>query len=43
MDETSRLAPQRVRVVLCLLAPNQRAVQITSDLAGFQTKTLPGR
>ena len=35
MDETPRLAPHRVRLVVCLLASNWRPVQTSSDLAGF--------
>jgi ATP-dependent helicase HrpB len=41
MDETPRLGPQRVPVVLHLLAPNQRPVQTTTDLAGFWTRLYP--
>jgi ATP-dependent helicase HrpB len=41
MDETPRLGPQRVPVVLHLLAPNQRAVQTTTDLAGFWARLYP--
>lgn len=35
MRETPRIGPGRTPVAMHLLAPNQRAVQITSDLAGF--------
>jgi ATP-dependent helicase HrpB len=35
------VAGGRVPVVLHLLAPNQRAVQVTTDLAGFWTKHYP--
>lgn len=41
MDETPRLGSQRVPVVLHLLAPNQRAVQTTTDLAGFWARLYP--
>lgn len=41
MEETPRLGPQRVPVVLHLLAPNQRAVQTTTDLAGFWARLYP--
>lgn len=41
MDETPRLGPRRVPVVLHLLAPNQRAVQTTTDLAGFWQRLYP--
>ena len=41
MEETPRLGPQRVPVVLHLLAPNQRAVQTTTDLAGFWDRLYP--
>lgn len=36
-----RVARGRVPVVLHLLAPNQRAVQITTDLAGFWSRHYP--
>lgn len=36
------VARGRVGVVLHLLAPNQRPVQITTDLAGFWERTYPG-
>ena len=35
MKETPRVAGGRVALVVHLLAPNQRPVQITDDLAGF--------
>jgi ATP-dependent helicase HrpB len=41
MQETPRLGPQRIPVVLHLLAPNQRPVQTTTDLAGFWTRLYP--
>ncbi len=41
MDETPRLGPERVPVVLHLLAPNQRPVQTTTDLAGFWARLYP--
>jgi ATP-dependent helicase HrpB len=41
LAEGPRLAKGRVPVVLHLLAPNQRAVQVTTDLAGFWTRHYP--
>ncbi len=41
MDESPRLGPRRIPVVLHLLAPNQRPVQTTTDLAGFWTRLYP--
>jgi ATP-dependent helicase HrpB len=41
MDETPRIGPRRVPVVLHLLAPNQRPVQTTTDLAGFWQRLYP--
>jgi ATP-dependent helicase HrpB len=41
MKEGPRIARGRVPVVLHLLAPNQRAVQVTTDLAGFWAKHYP--
>ena len=41
MRETPRIANGRVALVLHLLAPNQRPVQVTSDLAGFWTRHYP--
>jgi ATP-dependent helicase HrpB len=41
MDETPRLGPQRVPVVLHLLAPNRQPVQTTTDLAGFWARLYP--
>jgi ATP-dependent helicase HrpB len=41
MEETPRLGPQRTPVVLHLLAPNQRPVQTTTDLAGFWERLYP--
>lgn len=41
MDETPRLGPQRAPIVLHLLAPNQRPVQTTTDLAGFWDRLYP--
>ena len=35
MLESPRIGPERTPVVVHLLAPNQRAVQTTTDLAGF--------
>ena len=41
MDETPRLGPLRVPVVLQLLAPNRQPVQTTTDLAGFWARLYP--
>jgi len=41
MKEVPRIGADRVPVVVHLLAPNQRAVQMTSDLGGFWTRLYP--
>ena len=41
MREGPRIGAGRVPLVVHLLAPNQRAVQITSDLAGFWERHYP--
>lgn len=41
MKETPRIGPDRVPVVVHLLAPNQRPVQTTTDLAGFWERLYP--
>jgi ATP-dependent helicase HrpB len=41
MRDTPRIGPERTPVVIHLLAPNQRAVQTTSDLAGFWERLYP--
>jgi ATP-dependent helicase HrpB len=41
MRETPRIGSQRTPVVVHLLAPNQRAVQTTTDLAGFWERLYP--
>jgi ATP-dependent helicase HrpB len=41
MNDSPRLGPKRTPVVLHLLAPNQRPVQTTTDLAGFWTRLYP--
>ena len=41
MRDTPRLGPKRTPVVCHLLAPNHRAVQTTSDLAGFWERLYP--
>jgi ATP-dependent helicase HrpB len=41
MKETPRIGPERTPVVLHLLAPNHRAVQTTTDLAGFWLRLYP--
>jgi ATP-dependent helicase HrpB len=41
MRETPRIGLSRTPVVVHLLAPNQRAVQMTTDLAGFWERLYP--
>jgi ATP-dependent helicase HrpB len=41
MRETPRIGPEQTPLVVHLLAPNQRAVQTTSDLAGFWERLYP--
>jgi ATP-dependent helicase HrpB len=41
LTETPRVAGGRVALVVHLLAPNQRAVQTTTDLAGFWQRLYP--
>ena len=41
MTETPRLGPERTPVAVHLLAPNHRAVQQTTDLAGFWQRLYP--
>ena len=41
MMETPKVGGGRVPVVVHLLAPNQRAVQVTSDLEGFWARHYP--
>lgn len=41
MVESPRVFAGRVPLVLHLLAPNQRAVQVTTDLAGFWSRHYP--
>jgi len=41
MKEGPKIAGGRVALVLHLLAPNQRPVQVTTDLAGFWERTYP--
>jgi ATP-dependent helicase HrpB len=41
MQETPRIGRERTPVVVHLLAPNQRAVQTTTDLAGFWERLYP--
>ncbi len=41
MRETPRIGPTKTPVVLHLLAPNQRAVQMTTDLPGFWDRLYP--
>ena len=40
-SKTPQLAGGRVALLLHLLAPNKRAVQVTTDLAGFWERTYP--
>jgi len=42
MADTPRLADGRVPLVLHLLAPNARAVQVTTDLSGFWSRHYAG-
>ncbi len=41
LRDTPRVGGGKVPLVLHLLAPNQRAVQVTSDLGGFWTRHYP--
>jgi ATP-dependent helicase HrpB len=41
MHDTPRIGPNKTPVVVHLLAPNQRAVQTTTDLAGFWERLYP--
>ncbi len=41
MTDGPKIAAGRVSLVLHLLAPNQRPVQVTTDLAGFWQRTYP--
>ncbi len=41
LRETPKIGDGKVSLVVHLLAPNQRAVQVTSDLAGFWQKHYP--
>ena len=41
MRDTPRIGPGRMPVVVHLLAPNQQAVQTTTDLAGFWERLYP--
>jgi ATP-dependent helicase HrpB len=41
MSDTPRIGPDRTPLVVHLLAPNKRAVQTTSDLAGFWERLYP--
>jgi ATP-dependent helicase HrpB len=41
MRDTPRVGPGRTPLVVHLLAPNQRAVQTTTDLAGFWERLYP--
>ena len=41
MEETPRVARGRVPLVLHLLAPSDRPVQTTTDLAGFWKNLYP--
>ncbi|MCU1312705.1 MAG: ATP-dependent helicase HrpB [Acidobacteriaceae bacterium] len=41
MHDTPRIGPDKTRLVVHLLAPNHRAVQTTTDLAGFWERLYP--
>ena len=41
MLETPRIGPEKTPLVIHLLAPNHRAVQTTTDLAGFWERLYP--
>ncbi|RXH56893.1 ATP-dependent helicase HrpB [Granulicella sibirica] len=41
MADTPRIGPEKTPLVVHLLAPNQRAVQTTTDLAGFWDRLYP--
>jgi len=41
LTETPRIGPQRTPVVVHLLAPNRRPVQMTQDLSGFWHRLYP--
>ena len=41
MQDTPRIGPEQTPLVIHLLAPNQRAVQTTTDLAGFWLRLYP--
>jgi ATP-dependent helicase HrpB len=41
MKETPRIGPDKTTLVIHLLAPNHRAVQTTTDLAGFWERLYP--
>ncbi|WP_260704169.1 ATP-dependent helicase HrpB [Edaphobacter flagellatus] len=41
MQETPRIGPDKIPLVIHLLAPNHRAVQTTTDLAGFWKRLYP--
>ncbi len=41
LTETPRIGPEQTPVVVHLLAPNQRPVQMTQDLAGFWRRLYP--
>ena len=41
MRDTPRIGADRIPLVVHLLAPNQRAVQTTTDLAGFWERLYP--
>ena len=41
MKETPRVGPEKTPVVVHLLAPNHRPVQMTTDLAGFWERLYP--
>jgi ATP-dependent helicase HrpB len=42
LTQTPRIVGERLPLTLHLLAPNQRAVQVTNDLGGFWQRHYPG-
>ena len=42
LDRTPTVGGGRIPVLMEILAPNRRPVQVTDDLAGFWERTYPG-